>query len=133
MATSISTAAASAMAAALNTYFGSSADIVIYDGTPPANANAALSSNNVLVSFDLASTPFTNSNGVLTLDVDPALTEAATASGTATFFRILVGGTTSALQGTVGTSGAQLNLNTTAITSSVNVTITSGTVTVPTA
>jgi hypothetical protein len=40
--------------------------------------------------------------------------------------------TTVALQGSVGTSGQQLNLNTTSITSGVNVTVTSGTVTMPT-
>jgi hypothetical protein len=36
------------------------------------------------------------------------------------------------MDGSVATSGAQINLNTTSITSGVNVTITSGTVTMPT-
>lgn len=132
MATTITSAAASAMAAALNTYIGNTAKLKIYDGTPPANAGTALGSNTVLATFTLDSPGFTEALGVLTLDTSPALTVAASASGTATFFRLFkTDGTTVVLQGSVGTSGAQLNLNTTSITSSVNVTITSGTVTVP--
>jgi hypothetical protein len=133
MATTISTAAADAMSTALNTYIGSGGKLRIYDGTPPANANASLSSNNTLATFTLDTSAFSSSGGVLTLDTSPALTVAASASGTATFFRIMKSdATTVALQGSVGTSGQQLNLNTTSITSGVNVTVTSGTVTMPT-
>jgi hypothetical protein len=119
MATSITTAAASAMADALNDYIGT---------------NAATGSATPLVEFTL-DTPlgFTESGGVLTLDTSPALTEAADATGTAAFFRLFQDdGTTVVLQGSVGTSGAELNLNTTSITTGVNVTITSGTITMPT-
>lgn len=134
MATTITAAAAEAMATALNTTVGTTATIRIYDGTPPTNADAALSSNATLVTFPLSNPAFQSvTGGVMTLDVTPALTVAAAASGTATFFRILAGGSTSVLQGSVATSGGQLNLNTITITSGVNVTITSGTVTVPTA
>lgn len=135
MATSITSAAAEAMANALNTTIGTTADLVIYDGTPPTNAGTALGSNNALVTFDLANLAFdSTTGGVMTLDVTPALTEAADASGTATFFRILAGGTTAVLQGSVGISGsgADLIVNTTTITNGVNVTVTSGTVTMPT-
>ncbi len=134
MATTITTAAASNMAAALNTYInsGGAAKILIRDGSAPANADAAMTGN-ILATFTCSNPAFTESGGVLTLDVTPALTVAASASGTATYFRVtLNNGTTSVLQGTVGTSGQQLNLNTTTITSGVNVTITSGTITVPT-
>lgn len=133
MATTITAAAAEAMADALNTEIGATADLVIYDGTPPANAGAALSDNNVLVTFDLSNPAFDDtSGGVMTLDVTPALTEAASASGTASFFRILAGGSTSVLQGSVGVGSGELQLNTTTITASVDVTVTSGTVTMPT-
>lgn len=133
MATTITSAAAAAMAAALNTHIGTTADLVIYDGTPPTNAGASLSSNNVLAKFDLSNPAFdSTTGGVMTLDVTPALTVAASASGTATFFRILQGGTTSVLQGSVGVGSGELQLNTTTITSGVNVSVTSGTVTVPT-
>jgi hypothetical protein len=134
MATTITTAAASQLAQALNTYVnsGGAAKILIKDGSAPADANTAISGT-TLATFTLSNPAFTESNGVLTLDVTPALTVAASASGTATYFRIMLNnGTTTVLQGTVGTSGQQLNLNTTTITSGVNVTITSGTVTIPT-
>jgi hypothetical protein len=135
MATTITTAAADAMSAALNTYInsGGAAKIIIKDGTPPANADAA-ATGTTLATFTCSNPAFTSSGGVLTLDVTPALTVAASATGTATYFRIMLNnGTTTVLQGSVGTSGQQLNLNTTSITSGVNVTITSGSITMPTA
>lgn len=134
MATTLTTASANQMSAALNTYInsGGAAKLRVYDGTPPANAAAGLSGNALLADFSLNATAFTSSGGVLTLSGTP-LTVAASTTGTATFFRILLNdGTTVVLQGSVGTSGAQLNLNTTSITAAVNVTITSGTVTMPT-
>lgn len=136
MATSLTSAAADAMSSALNTYVnsGGAGKIIIYDATGgvPANAGTAIGSQVVLATFTLNNPAFTSSGGVLTLAGVPK-TVAASASGTASFFRILLNnGTTVVLQGTVGTSGQQLNLNTTTITSGVNVTITSGTVTMPT-
>jgi hypothetical protein len=106
--------------------------IIIYSGTEPVTADTALSGNTALATFTLSATAFgVASSGVITLAGVP-LTVAASASGTATFFRLTRGnGTTVILQGTVGTSLQQLNLNTVTITSGVNVTITSGTVTVP--
>jgi hypothetical protein len=130
----LTTAAASALAQALNTYInsGGPAKIIIKDGTPPANANAA-ATGTTLATFTLSNPAFTESNGVLTL-ADPPKTVAASASGTATYFRIMLNnGTTTVLQGTVGTGSGELSLNTTTITASVNVSITSGTITVPTA
>lgn len=134
MATKISTAAASDMADALDAYIGNAGKIIIYSGTEPATANTALSGNTVLATFTGGSPVFgAASSGVITLQGVP-LTVAASASGTASFFRIFkTDGTTVAVQGTVGTSGQQLNLNTLTITSGVNVTITSGTITMPTA
>lgn len=135
MATTITQAAAAAMAAALNTHIGTTATIRIYDGTAPTNAGTALGSNNVLATFTLSNPAFdSTANGVMTLDVTPALTVAAGASGTATFFRILQAGTTAVLQGSVTATGGggDLQLNTTSLSSGVNVTITSGTVTMPT-
>lgn len=129
------------MADALDAYInGSGVGVIrIYDGTPPANANASLVSNNVLVEFDASDGPVLDpmfgaaSGGTITLSGTP-LTSAAVLSGTASFFRILLnGGLTTVAQGSVGTTGAQLNLNTVSITSSVNVTITSGTINMPTA
>lgn len=133
MATSLTTAAADALSAALNTYVnsGGAGKLIIYSGSAPANA-AASNTGSVLATFTLANPAFSSSGGVLTLLSTP-LTVAASATGTATYFRIFLNnGTTTVLQGSVGTSGAELNLNTTSITSAVNVTITSGSITMPT-
>lgn len=133
MATKLATATADALANAVTTRVGTSGKVIIYNGTEPADANTALSGNTALATFTLSSTAFGSSSaGVITLSGTP-LTVAASNTGTATFFRMTQSdGTTVVIQGTVGTSGQQLNLNTTAITSGVNVTITSGTVTMPT-
>lgn len=136
MATKLTNAAASQLADQLDAYInsGGAAKIRIYSGTEPATADTALSGNTLLADFALSNPAFgAASNGVITLNGTP-LTVAASATGTASFFRILQNNaTTVVMQGSVGTSGAQLNLNTTSITSGVNVTITSGTITMPTA
>lgn len=124
---------ANAMADAITTRIGTSGKLRIYSGTEPATADTALSGNTLLADFTLSATAFgAASSGTITLNGTP-LTVAAAASGTATFFRILKSdATTVVCQGTVATSGGQLNLNTTAITASVNVTVTSGTINMPT-
>jgi hypothetical protein len=135
MATKLTNTIASLLADAIDNDVntGGAGKIRIYNGTEPATADTALSGNTLLADFALSATAFgAASNGVITLNGTP-LTVAASATGTATFFRLFRNNaTTVVLQGTVGTSGQQLNLNTTSITSGVNVTITSGTVTVPT-
>lgn len=131
---------ANAMADALDAYAntGGAAKIVIYGssgGSVPSTADTALtipSQHQVLATFTCSNPAFGSaSSGTITLSGTP-LTVAATATGTATFFRIWQNnGTTCVAQGDVGTSGQQLNLNTTSITSGVNVTITSGTINMP--
>lgn len=131
MATKLTNAVASTLANAITTAVGTSGRCKIYSGSAPATADTAVTGT-LLVDVPLSATAFGSaSNGVITLNGVP-LTVAASASGTAGYFRITTSGGTAILQGDVGTSGAQLNLNTTTITSGVNVTITSGTVTVPT-
>lgn len=111
----------------LITYAGSNAIISLYTGTQPANANTALSSNTLLAALTMVSGFGTDSNGTLTLGtVSP---NTAVAAGTATFFRITKSdGTTVVMDGSVGTSGADLNLNTTTIALNDTVAITSGTI-----
>lgn len=123
---SITTAARSAAADAVTALIGSGANLVIYDGTPPATVNAALSSNNVLAVLPLSSTPFgAASSGVATANTITT-DSSADASGTATFFRIRKSdGTTYVMQGSVGTSGCDLNLVTTSIVSGQPVSVTS--------
>lgn len=105
---------------------GNAALVRIYDGTPPASANAALSGNTLLAEATGAS-PFAPaaSGGVLTAS---SITQdsSANATGTASFFRVYdSGGTNCMLQGTVSTSGADMNLNTVSIVSGGPVAITS--------
>jgi hypothetical protein len=134
MATKLTNTIASLLADAIDNDVnaGGAGKIILYGGSEPATADTAPSAT-VLATFTLSNPAFgAASNGVITLAGTP-LTVAASATGTATHFRLLRNnGTTVVLQGTVGTSGQQLNLNTTSITNGVNVTITSGTVTVPT-
>lgn len=103
-----------------------SGSLRIYDGTPPADANAALSGNTLLASLPMSATAFAAAaSGVATANAITA-DSSADASGTATFFRVLeTDGTTVVFQGTVGVSGAELNLNSVSIVAGGNVSVTS--------
>ena len=97
----------------------------IYSGTPPANADAVLSGNTLLAELALSATFAPGaSGGVLTAN---AITpdSSADATGTATFFRLVTSGGTSKVQGTVGTSGADMNFNTTNFVAGAQVNVTS--------
>lgn len=111
----------------LITYAGSGAKICIYQGTQPANANTAISTQTLLVTCDLAGSFGTDTDGTLSLGtVNPGT---AVATGTAQFFRIFQSdGSTVVMDGSVGTSGADLNLNNTSINITQTVDITGGTI-----
>ena len=105
--------------------------IVAYSGTPPDGPNEALgqhATNTVLFTFTISASTSSSfaggsiSGGVMNLTL-AAQTVAATATGTATFFRILGSGGGALIQGSIGTSGADWNLTNTSITTSENVTI----------
>ena len=120
-----------AKADAITTAVGNAGILTIYSGTQPATGGAATTA---LVSFTLG-TPFAPAaTGTLggTVSISPTLPSAATAgaTGTATWFRITTSGGTQVADGTVGTSGADLNLATTSITSGLSVQITSWTMAV---
>lgn len=99
--------------------------LVVYSGTPPTGANEALSGNTVLATFTFAAIGGWSaaSGGVQNLDFS-ATTVTASASGTATFFRIISSAPAALVQGSVGTAGADFNLSSVVITSGDNVTIT---------
>lgn len=111
----------------LITYAGTGALFNIYQGTAPANANTAISGQTLLVSLPIPGVFGTDVNGTLTLGtVTPTQ---AVATGTAQFFRIFQSdGTTVVMDGSVGTSGADLILDTTSINITQTVDITSGTI-----
>lgn len=111
----------------LISYAGTGAKIRLYQGTRPSTANIAITTQTLLVECDIAGTFGTDVNGTLTLGSVSAGT--AVASGTAQFFRIVQSdGSTVIMDGSVGTAGADLNLNTTAIGVTQTVNISSGTI-----
>jgi hypothetical protein len=114
---------------------GASPKIVIYGGTPPTNADTALSSNTVLATLTCAVTPISgfSDTGTAARATYAAIASAsAVATGTGTFFRQLdSAGTTAKFQGSVGTTATDLILNTAAITTGSTVSITSATVDLP--
>lgn len=105
----------------------------IYTGSQPA-VNGSLTGT-LLVSLPLGATAFGNATaagGTVTATANAITTATAGNTGTAGYFALLKSdGVTVIATGTVGTSGCDLNLATTSITSGQNVPITSFTVTMP--
>lgn len=118
----------------LATALGASGLLKIYSGTTPANADAS-ETGTVLATLTLAATPLSGfgSSGANAQGTFGTITSGtAGATGTASHFRIFDStGATVKAQGTVGTSGCDLNLNTTSITSGSTVSISSATITLP--
>jgi hypothetical protein len=130
MAPKLATATRNAELDAITTRVGASGLLKIYSGTQPADANTALSGNTLLSTLTLNATfAPASSGGVLTLN---AITQdsSAAATGTATFARMYkADGTTVIGDFTVGTSGADINLNTTSIVTGGPVSCSSFTIT----
>ena len=104
------------------------ATLEIRTGSAPGPDNAA--TGTLLATFNLPNPCFGSaSSGVATANAITAVTGAA--AGTAGYFRVKNRGATAVWEGSVGTSGADLNLNTTTISVGVDVSITSWTVTMP--
>ncbi|WP_020474235.1 hypothetical protein [Zavarzinella formosa] len=120
------TALRNARGDAITTTAGNSGFIKLYTGTQTTDANTALGAQTLLATLTLNATfAGSTSSGVLTLNAITSDTNAA-ATGTATWFRMLKSnGTTVVMDGSVGTSGADLNLNTTSIVSGATVACTS--------
>lgn len=101
---------------------GSGAKLKIYNGTMPTNAQTALSGNTLLatitgISFGAAA------SGVST--VSASTPDSAATGGTgASFFRLTTSGDIVVIQGTAGTSGVDLTLNSTTIAAGANVSLT---------
>jgi len=102
----------------------------IYDGTQAADANTAVGAQVLLAELTLNATAFGAAvAGVATANAITA-DASANASGTATWFRVVKSdGTTVLFDGSVGTSGANLNLNSVAISVGAAVAVTSFTYT----
>lgn len=107
----------------------------IYDGSVPADADAALSGNTLLAELTFSDPAYGGA-----VDAAPGATatanaitddSSADATGTASFYRKFDSNGLIVEQGAVSTSGAELNLNTVSIVAGATVSITSSTVTMP--
>lgn len=110
----------------LITYAGTGSIINIYQGTQPANANTAISGQTLLVQLVVAGSFGTDSNGTITLGT--VTNGVAVATGTAQFFRITTSTGSVVMDGTVGLTGCDMNLNNTSIDTTQVVSISSGTI-----
>lgn len=127
--TKISNAAAEAQATAFAALLdGGTFDI--YDGSQPATVNTAVSTQTKLASLTFSNPAATSvTNGVVTFAAITSDTS-ADASGTATWFRAKKADGSAIWDGSVGTSGATLNMNSNVISSGAAVSVTSLTFTV---
>jgi hypothetical protein len=108
----------------ISTQAGGTAYLLIYSGSAPSNC-AASATGTLLASLPCSATFGSAASGVLTAN---SITSAnAGATGTAGYWRLCTtsAGTTCVAQGTVGTSGADLNLTSTSITSGQSVSVSS--------
>jgi len=111
----------------------------IYDGSQPADANTAVTTQTLLAELTFGSTAFgsPSPSGAAGSRVQVATANAITsataaATGTAAWFRAVESdGTTAVLDGSVGESGCDLNLATTSIVEGDTVAVSSFTVTQP--
>jgi hypothetical protein len=94
----------------------------VYNGSQPADANTAITSQTLLVTLTFSGTAFGNAaasgsagSKVSTATANAITAGTATATGTATWFRILTSGSAVCIDGSVGASGCDLNLSSTAV------------------
>ena len=122
---SLNTASTNSQADNVGTDF-TTATLIIYDGTPPASANAALSGNTALVTHTL--TGF-GAAAVGVVTANAIATETIAATGTASFARLVL--TDKTMQVTVGTGGQELVLSSTSYVTGEDSTVNSLTITQP--
>ena len=126
------TTAKAAQENALSTTAGPGATWTLYNGLQPASPDIAIGTQVVLVAL-VCGTPFaaTTTTGVLTMNAIASGTgTAAAGTGTAaTWYRIASSTGVGIIDGTVGTSGCDLNMANVSIASGQPVTINSSTYT----
>jgi len=119
-------AAADAVVDLLNT-----GKLQIYDGAQPATADTAVDAQTLLAELTFGNPAFGNASaGVATANAITA-DSSANATGTAAWFRVLQSDDTKMFDGSVGTSGCDLNLNSVEIQSGAEVSVSSFTYTQP--
>ena len=113
---------------------GTNQKLILYTGSPPTNASTAATGSAVstitLITWGAAST-----SGVSTITASTADSNATGNVSAVGYFRLYRTAATDPgdviIQGTVGTSGSDLNINNTVINAGANVSLTSGTYTAP--
>lgn len=127
MAMSLNTALRTTRATTIATDAGSGAVLKFYTTARPATG-AAITGQTLLATVTFSGTLGTASSGVLTLN-DPAAVFPV-ANGTTTWARLLKSdGTTFVADFDVGTSGSDINIGSTALTTAVSLDISGGTIT----
>jgi len=138
-ATFVSNVGAKAMCDALTALCdaGGAGSIKIYDvgGGIPADCDVAITDQTLLAQLTLSATAFgaaaDATPGAVCTAAAITSDTSADATGTAAFFRACNNGGTAIIQGTVDTSGADMNLDSTSIVAGGTVSISSWTFTVP--
>ena len=110
---------------AIGTAVGNAGTLIIYNGTQPATCGTATTA---LATFTLGS-PFAPTTATATISPNLPAVVTASNTSTATWFRVSTSGASCMFDGTVGTSGSDLNLATTALVTGLTVSITSWTMT----
>jgi hypothetical protein len=117
-----------ALDAALAT-IGSNGKLRVYDGTQPSDADTAIGAQVLLADLALSATAFAAASaGSAAADTITA-DSSANATGTATWGALLTSANVRKFDFSVGTSGANLNLNTVSIVSGASVAVSAFTVT----
>lgn len=105
--------------------------LTIYDGSQPAGPGTAITTQNTLATLTFSATAFGDSaNGVATADTITSDTS-VDASGTAAWFRIATGAATAIFDGTIGTSGCDINFDSVTFVAGGTAAISALTITVP--
>lgn len=136
MALQYSTAHRTAVVADISSKVGTTGNLILYagGGSTPANC-AAADVGTQLVNLPYGSTTFgTTANGVLTANGWNTGNVTGTGTNTANYFRLCTtttsgSGANCVVQGTVNTTGADLNLNSTSLVNGETVSVTSFTIT----
>ncbi len=113
-----------AMLDSINAIIGSGGKLKIYSGTQPATT-AASEAGTLLASLALSSTPLAAASaGAASFNT---ITDDASAdnTGTATHFSVTKSDDTRVIEGSVGTSGADLNMNTVSFVAGADIAVTS--------
>lgn len=114
----------------ITTDLSTSAIFNIYAGTQPADTSAATTAGNTIVAA--LAFPSTNAFGAASassMTANTITSDSSAAGGTAAWFSITKATGLRVIDGSVGTSGADLNLNSVTITTGATVAITAFTVT----